>query len=400
MTTTGDIDLMDAQAFSAGVPHDYFRELRGREGLTWARDGDGGGFWYLVRHAEVASASRNTSVFSSSPSTMTSVRQQEQEIDPPLITFLDGQAHNRMRRLTAKGFAPARLSALADSIQRIVDRLLAETIQADRFDLAEDVALQLPLEVLAELIGIPHEERPELLTWSRQTVNLGDPSYDKSNFEDGTQAFRNIFGYLFDLVNRRAAQPSDDLFSVLLAARLKDEHLAPIEIAQFATTLMSAGSETTYCSLTGGVLALLQHPDQLALLREHRELIPRAVEEILRWVTPVTHFARNVTRDVEVAGQQIRTGERIVMWYSSANRDERAFADPDRLDVTRDPNPHVAFGGGGPHYCIGNHLAVLELRCFLGSWLDQLDRLELLGTPVRTETNFMNSVKWMPARFR
>lgn len=398
MTATGhDIDLMDATVFRAGVPHGYFRELRTRHGLHHTRDAAGHGYWHLVRHREVVAASRDTAVFASHPSTMTSVRQQSG--DRPIIAFLDGREHNRLRRLTSKGFAPARLDRLREPIRAVTDRLLAEMSAAGRFDLAEDVALQLPREVLVEFLGIPHSERADLLAWSRRIVNLGDPGYHRNDTGPG-DAFEKIYGCLLSLARRREAEPCDDLFSVLLSARFQGDRLTPVEVAHFATTVMNAGMETVYSSITAGVPALLDQPGQLALLRDNRELIPGAVEEIVRWVSPVTHFARNVVQDVEVSGQQIRAGERVLLWYTSANRDETVFATPDRLDITRSPNPHVAFGGGGPHICIGGYLAALELRCFLESWLDRLGELELTGEPVHTETNFINSYKRVPVRFR
>lgn len=398
MTTTGhDIDLMDAKTFQAGVPHAYFRELRMRAGLHHARDADGHGCWHLVRHREVVAASRDTAVFSSHPSTMTSVRRQS--TDRPIIAFLDGREHNRLRRLTSKGFAPGRLDGLEQPVRSITDRLLAEMSAAGRFDLAEDVALQLPREVLVEFLGVPHGERADLLDWSRRIVNLGDPEYHPSDATPGA-AFENIYGYLLSLARRREAEPCDDLFSVLLSARFHDDRLTPVEVAHFATTVMNAGMETVYSSITAGVLALLEQPGQLAMLRADRGLIPGAVEEIVRWVSPVTHFARNVVQDVELSGQPIRAGERVVLWYTSANRDETVFDAAERLDLTRSPNPHLGFGGGGPHICIGGYLAALELRCFLESWLDRLGELELTGEPVHTETNFINSYKRVPVGFR
>jgi cholest-4-en-3-one 26-monooxygenase len=193
---------------------------------------------------------------------------------------------------------------------------------------------------------------------------------------------------------------------VLTAARFNAERLAlpdrldRHEIATFATTLITAGSETTYCSVTGAVMALLEHPEQLDRLRADPALMPTAVDEVLRWVTPVTHFARNVIADTEIAGQPVRAGERVVIWYTSANRDESVFAEPDRFDVGRSPNPHVTFGGGGPHFCIGNALASMELRQFMTAAVDLLPGLEISGPAVRPESNFMNSVKHLPMRVR
>jgi cholest-4-en-3-one 26-monooxygenase len=258
------------------------------------------------------------------------------------------------------------------------------------------------------LFGIPEQDRPMVIGWARQTVNLGDAEYGGGPEEQagGEDVFRRLLGYFEDFAARRIREPADDLVSILVQARLPGDtrglpdRLSREEVAVFATTLITAGSETTYCSVTGTVQALLEFPDQADLVRADRSRIPAAVEESLRWVTPVTHFARNTTRDTEISGQRIEAGERVVMWYTSANRDETVFADPDRFDVTRSPNPHVTFGGGGPHFCIGNVLASMELRQFLEAVLDVLPDLEITGPAVRPESNLMNCVKHLPMRFR
>jgi cholest-4-en-3-one 26-monooxygenase len=398
---TQDIDLMDPKVFNNGIPYDYFRRLRRSERLLPATDTDGERFWYVVRHREVERIARDASVFSSSPTTMTSVRKQENP--PPIITFTDAPEHTRLRKLTFKAFAPARLTALKAPIRRIVDALLADMLAKGEFDMADEVALRLPYEVLAELLGIPRADREMMYGWVRQTVNIGDPEYDGGALGD---VFMEILRYCLDFAAYRAKEPADDFFSILLAARLKNsrldlpDRLTPNEVGQFASTLVTAGIETTYCSVSGAVLALIEHGDQLARLRADRGLLPTATDEVLRWVTPVTHFARRAVTDTEVAGQPIRAGERVVLWYTSANRDEEAFTDPDRFDVARTPNPHVTFGGGGPHVCIGNGLASMEIHQFLEGVVDLLPRLELSGEPERSETNFMNSIKHLPMRVR
>ncbi|MEV4255930.1 cytochrome P450 [Spirillospora sp. NPDC049652] len=395
-----DLDLMDPASFRDGMPHEYLRRLRATPGLPLGHDTDGEPLWYVTRHAEVAAVSRDTERFSSSPTTMTSVRKRDQ--NDPIITFLDGADHVRMRRLTFKAFAPARMAALQDRVRAIVADLLDRCRRRGEFDLAEDVALRLPFEVLADLLGVPDGDRDTVLGWARQTVNLGDPEYDSPE-ED---LFQKLLEYFLDFAALRARRPADDFFSIVLGARLRDDRLGlpdrltPEEAGVFATTLITAGSETTYCAVTGAVLALLEFPDQLARLRSSPELLPSAVEEVLRWVTPVTHFARRAVTDTEVAGQPIAAGERVVVWYTSANRDESVFDEPDRFDVGRSPNPHVAFGGGGPHFCIGNGLATMELREFLSAAVPLLPRMEVTGPPVRPTTNFMNSVKHLPMRFR
>ena len=402
--TINDIDLMDPKVFRNGIPYDYFRRLRKTSGLPLAADTDREKFWYAVRYQDVARISRDTTVFSSSPTTMTSVRKQDNS--DPIITFLDGAAHTRMRKLTFKAFTPARIAALTGPTRRIADSLLAGVSRKGAFDMAEDVALRLPFEVLAELLGVPASDREMVIGWARRTVNLGDPEYHGGTPAAGEDVFGKLLDYFLDFARFRAREPADDLFSLLLAGRLPSgrlplpDRLSPHEMGVFATTLITAGSETTYCSVTGGVLALLEFGDQLSLLRANHSLMPEAVDEILRWVTPVTHFARRAVGDTQIAGQRIRAGERVVMWYASANRDEQVFTDPDRFDITRTPNPHLTFGGGGPHVCIGHGLAVMELRQFLESAIDLLPRLEITGTPVRPDTNFMNSIKHLPMRLR
>ncbi|AUG78936.1 Cytochrome P450 [Kitasatospora sp. MMS16-BH015] len=402
--TTQDLDLMDAKTFADGIPHDHFRRLRRLDRPIRGTDTDGEPLWHLLRHRDVVAVSKDHRTFSSSPTTMTSIRKVDPS--PPIITFLDSPEHTRIRKLTFKVFAPARLAALQKPIRGIVDRLLAQARERGGFDLAEDIALRLPFEVLLELLGIPEEDRELMLGWARRTVNLGDEEYDGDGL-GGQDAFQQIHAYLQDFARHRAAHRTDDCFSLLLDARLQGaerlglaDRLTPEEVGLFASTLITAGSETTYCSVTGAVLALLDFPDQLDRLRADRSLLPTATNEVLRWVTPVTHFARRAVTDTVVAGQPVAAGETVVMWYSSANRDEEVFADPDRFDVARTTNPQLSFGGGGPHVCIGNGLAVMELRQFLEGVVDLLPELEITGPVLRPETNFMNSVKHLPMRFR
>ncbi|RRQ88621.1 cytochrome P450 [Streptomyces griseofuscus] len=397
-----NLDLMDPKRFADGIPYEHFRHLRDCAPVSRGTDTDGEPLWHVVRHQDVSAVSRDARTFSSSPTTMTSIRKVDPS--PPIITFLDSPEHTRVRKLTFKVFAPSRLAALKVPVRGIVDLLLDEAREKGEFDLAEDIALRLPFEVLLELLDIPRRDRTTMLGWARRTVNLGDKEYGD---DTGPDAFQQIHAYLNDFAHHRAAHPADDCFSLLLNARLNGaerlglpDRLTPDEVGLFASTLVTAGIETTYCSVTGGVLALLDHPDELARLRADRRLLPTAAAEVLRWVTPVTHFARRPVADTEIAGQPVAAGEKTVLWYSSANRDERVFTDPDRFDIGRSPNPQLSFGGGGPHVCIGNGLAVLELREFLDGVADLLPLLELAEPPVRPETNFMNSVKHLRLRFR
>jgi len=390
MTTT-EPDLMHSTAFVDGIPHDYFRELRNREGLWRADNHEGDEFWYVVRHADVVAASRDTKLFSSYPTTMTRFREVTSKLRD--ISFIDPPDHTRMRRLALKAFTPTRIAALEDPVGKVIEQVWAHARELGRFDLATEVSLEVPVRALAELIGIPDAEREYAYAWAKRTVNRSHPDYDQDTRQTD-QMFREMFEYLKDLVERRRAEPGEGMISVLLSTPVRDQLLSTDEIAQFTMTMLG-GSESTYSALTGAVLALLNNPDQLALLRADRSLIPSAVQEVLRWVTPVTHFARTVTEDCVVAGQQIKAGDLAALWFSSANFDEKVFRDPLKFDVTRNPNPHITFGGGGPHVCIGRLLAMMELRHLIQAVVDD-PRLRLDGPAEWAHTNFTNSIRSLP----
>jgi cholest-4-en-3-one 26-monooxygenase len=227
----------------------------------------------------------------------------------------------------------------------------------------------------------------------------GDDAEFANSQEEIMAALGAMYGYAENLCTERRQEPGSDLMSALLSAELDGEQLSQLDLNLFFLLLHNAGSETTRNLVTGGVIALLEHPDQLELLHSDPAKIPVAIEELLRWVTPVTHFARTVTREIEVAGQQVQPGEQVLLWYTSANRDEDAFDAPDTLDVTRDPNPHVAFGSGGPHFCLGAHLARLEAICLFEALIDQLPNLAIAGPVERLQSHFINGVKHLPLRW-
>jgi len=390
MTTT-EPDLMDPTAFVDGIPHDYFRELRNRDGLHRAGNHEGDEFWYVVRHADVVAASRDTTLFSSYPTTMTRFREVTARLRD--ISFIDPPDHTRLRRLALKAFTPTRIAALEEPVGKVVEQVWANARELGEFDLATEVSLEVPVRALAELIGIPDADRPTVFDWAKRTVNRSHPDYDRDT-QQTAQMFLEMLDYLVDLVERRRTEPDDGMITVLLSTPVRGQLLSTGEIAQFTMTMLG-GSESTYSALTGAVSALLHHPDQLRLLRADPSLIPTAVNEVLRWVTPVTHFARTVTADTQIAGQPIQAGDLIAMWFSSANFDETAFTDPLRFDVTRNPNPQITFGGGGPHVCIGRLLAMMELRHLIQAVVDE-PGLGLAGPAVLAHTNFTNSIRSLP----
>jgi cholest-4-en-3-one 26-monooxygenase len=265
-------------------------------------------------------------------------------------------------------------------------------------DFVVDVAAELPLEVIAELLGVPREDRHKLFQWSNRMVGSDDPEYQVA--EDAvTEAQIEMFMYAQALAAERRAQPRADIVTTLLEAEIEGDQLTEMDFNLFFMLLSVAGNETTRNAIAHGMNAFLEHPDQWELLvSDPGRHIAGAVEEILRWASPVMYFRRNATRDITLGGQSIKAGDKISLWYISANRDESVFDEPFRFDITRDPNPHIAFGGGGPHFCLGAQLARLEIRLLFEELARRVPRLEALGAPDRLRSNFIGGIKHLPVR--
>jgi cholest-4-en-3-one 26-monooxygenase len=307
-------------------------------------------------------------------------------MDPPL--------HVKFRNLVKRGFLPKMLQEMEPRIRRTVRQIVDTLAARDRFDFVADVAAELPLQVITDMIGVPEEDRHTLYAWTNRLLAYSD---DRSGIgvDDGRAAAMQMWSYAGELAQRRFEHPGDDLISVLMQI-FADGGLTPMEFASFFMLLVFAGNETTRNLISGGMLALIQHPDERERLCDDRSLLPSAVEEMLRWVTPLISFRRTATRDVELRGQRIRENDKVVMFYPSANRDEEVFPEPNRFDVARQPNEHLSFGIG-QHICLGLNLARLEIRVMFEELL-RLPRLELDGPVVRARSNFMNTIQSMPVR--
>lgn len=405
MTQPHAVDLFDNGIWARAVPHDVFREMRATPGLVHSDATDRNqAFWSVVRMADVLSVSRRPEIFSSRPGPFAWPLQPDAP-DMPLLISLDPPIHTRMRLLVNKGFTPRRVAGMEARIRALVKRIVEGAAAAGEFDFVNQVAVELPLQVIAELVGVPEADRHQVFEWTEVTMSGDDPEYVHTP-EDQMAAMASMYMYAEGMCEERRSSPRDDLISVLLAAEMKREdgtvdRLTQHEIDVFFLLLQNAGSETTRNLITHGTLALMEHPDQHALLAADPERIPVAIEELLRYVTPVHHFARRVTQDVEIAGQQIAEGEMVIMWYPSANRDEAFFGPTaDQLDLLRQPNEHVAFGAGGPHFCLGASLARLEARAIFDAIVELVPRLELTGPVERLRSNFVNGIKHMPVRLR
>lgn len=397
-------DLADPATFEHEPPWEHFADLR-EQGVTWqsAPGRRGPGFWVLTRHADVVAANRDAATFSSGRGgTMMEDRDpQGDNSDSLLMLNNDPPHHTRLRRLVNRGFTPKMVASLHHRVREIAVELIDTAIDEQRagreIDFVESLAAELPLQMIAELLGVPRHDRSKLFDWSNRLIGFDDPEFNNTP-EDSLAAAAEMWAYANELAQRHRAAPANDIVGALLEGEVDGERLTEMEYNMFVLLLSVAGNETTRNAISHGALAFMRNPDQWQLLRDRPELIPSAVEEIIRWATPVMYFRRTATCDTELGGQLIREGEKVTLWYLAANRDERVFDRPHAFDITRDPNEHVAFGGGGPHFCLGASLARLEIAVMFDELVTRAPGLTLAGDPRRLRSNFINGIKQLPVR--
>jgi cholest-4-en-3-one 26-monooxygenase len=312
-----------------------------------------------------------------------------------MMLNMDPPMHTRYRRLVNKGFTPRMVNELEDRIVERTRQLVSEAREKATFDFVTDIAAELPLQVIAELMGVPQEDRHKVFDWSNRMVGSNDPEFLEAP-ELATAAAMELFAYADALTVERKANPHEDLVSILAHAEIDGDQLNQIEIDLFFMLLAVAGNETTRNLLSHGMLALMENPDERRKLVDHPELLDSAIEEMLRFASPVMHFRRTATKDTEIGGQLVSEGDKVVFWHISANRDDQVFEDPDRFDIARSPNDHVAFGGGGSHFCLGANLARLEIRIMFSEVLRAMPDLEPAGDVQRLCSNFINGIKHLP----
>jgi cholest-4-en-3-one 26-monooxygenase len=399
-----EINLVDADIYQrGGAPHDQFAWLREHAPVFWhARGGDPEwpGFWAVTRHADIGHVSRHPEVFSSHRRLALFAEPLEEQIEMQRLMMLnmDPPQHTRQRSFVNRGFTPRMIGRLAKHVREICDTLIDEVVPRGEADFVTDIAAPLPLQVICELVGAPAEDRDRLFELSNTMVGFDDPEF-RSSEEEGLEAAAEIYAYAHALAESRRAQPADDIVTRLLQPDDAGEVLTTDEFDLFFLLLTVAGNETTRNAASGGMLAFFEHPGQWQRLLADRALASTAAEEIVRWVSPVNLFRRTATRDTELGGQAISEGDKVVVFYASANRDESVFTAQQEFDIARDPNPHVGFGGGGPHFCLGRHLAALELRVLLQTLAERMPDIELDGEVSRLRSNFLNGIKHMPVRF-
>ncbi|MBV9412837.1 MAG: cytochrome P450 [Acidimicrobiia bacterium] len=395
------IDIFDPDTYVDGPPHELFAELRRTDPVHWQPMGDGGGCWAVLRHAELSFVAKHPTVFSASlggvvvedlePEQLSMMRMMLLAMDPP--------EHANYRRPLVPHFGRQAIAALEDRVRAICREVLASARAQGDVEFVHDVCAKLPSQVVGELFGIPREDWGRIQRWAELSTSTQDEEI--SGGEDASSGAVEMAMYAIEFAGkRRAAAPVDDLTALILGTSFGGGDGAPmtdVDFGSFFVQLVTAGNDTTKSMLSSGLHALLTHPDQLADVRADSTLLPGAVEEILRWANPLHYFRRTASEDTELAGTKIAAGEKVAMLYTSANRDEDVFTDPQRFNIRRDPNPHLSFSIA-EHFCLGAHLARLEGRVFFEELFATFPQIELTGEPARVRSNLNNSFKRLPVR--
>ena len=401
-------DIYDPDTYLNGIPHAAFARLRRSEPVSWNGDRE---CWSVVGYDDVSAVGRDYKRFTCTKGVTLErmkpdaleARRSMQEFDPP--------EHTRLRRLVNRGFTRRAVEERADALRSLAKEIVARALEREEFDFAKEVSRRLPMRVVAALLGAPDSDADQLARWADAMLGNADPEYtDFVIDQTDTEQFRllpfrspatlEVFDYADALADERRRRPRDDLTTALLAPAEDGSRLSAGEFRNFFALLVAAGNDTTRYSITSGMHALITHPDQLAILQGDLSLLPAAAEEILRWTSSVMHFCRTTTCDTTLGGASLSAGDKVVMWYASANYDETRFDRPYRFDVRRAPNEHASFGLHDPHLCLGAWLARLEIRLIFEVLLLKVRSIELAGEVERLRSNFIGGIKRLPVRVR
>jgi cytochrome P450 len=404
------IDLVNPDNYVERVPFEWFDFLRREHPVFWHEEPAGNkGFWAVTRYDDLVAIHMDWDTYSSEKGAVSleeldeeqlAIRRSMLETDPP--------RHRQLRNICNRRFSARGVGAYEDFIRDIAGKVLDRALEKEEFDFVLDISKELPIRFLCAIFTVPQEDAPMLIRWGDAMIGNQDPEFTDAVVDQvDTEEYRNLpfrspialelFEYAHRQRDLRLEEPQDDVITALTVAQ-REGALTEHDFDNYFGLLMIAGNETTRHTISHGMQALLENPDQMQRLKDDPSLIPSAVDETLRWATPVMHFRRTATRDLELRGQQIREGDKVVTWYISANRDEEAFPEPYRFDVARKPNEHVTFGPGGPHFCLGAHLAKLETKVLFQELLPRLRSIELAGPVERMRSNFVNGIKHMPVR--
>ena len=400
--------LIDPAHYAAhGYPHELWTRLRREDPVHRVEQNPEMPFWAITKHADIASIGKQPDKFVNGTTLLirTEPQSQDEAMFPKTLIEMDPPKHGLYRKIVSKRFTPGALKRWHPDIDRIgkeiVEELLATGDQGE-VDFVEKVSAPLPIAVIAWLLGLPRSDWKLLFDWTNRTIGAGDPEYQQQGADSaatGRQAMIELFTYFAKLVEEKKKNPGDDLVSLFATAEVNGEKLPMMDVLAYCLIIVVAGNETTRNATSGGMLALAQHPGELAKLQKNPALLPGAIEEILRWTSPIIHFARTATQDVEIRGKRIRKGEQLALYYPSANRDEEIFDAPFEFRVDRDPNRHLAFGIG-EHFCAGSHGARLELEVAFKHLIPRLTQLELAGPVSRLHSNLVGGIKHLPIRYK
>ena len=394
------VDLSDSRSFVPGVPHAWLAHLRRHDPVHWQDEAGGPGFWAVTKYHDCVTVNRDYERFSSAARGTMPFEMPDEDIAQQGLMMLnmDPPLHTRYRRLVNKGFTPRIVRDLEQSIHDATDAIIDQVIEKGEADFVTDISAELPLQVIAELLGVPADDRHRMFEWSNRMVGNEDPEY-QLEAEMALHAAMELYAYAAELFARKRIDPHADLMSVLTTVEVEGEQLSEMELELFFLLLTVAGNETTRNLMSGAMHAFFQHPEQWERLLADRTLLPTAVDEMLRFVTPVMNFRRTAMCDATLSGTEIKESDKVVFFHASANRDEDVFDDPDTFDIGRSPNPHIAFGGGGPHFCLGTNLARMEIRVMYEHLLDRMPDIRQDGDVKRLQSQFINGVKHLPVAF-
>jgi cytochrome P450 len=391
VATAFDIPLQSPE-FHMVDPYPVFRELRREEPVHWCT---GAGYWAITKYDDGLRIHRDPETFCSGQGMTMRGGELEDVKDVDTLITIDPPRHTRQRQLVSRAFTPRAVADLEPRIRTIVDELLDRVRPGDTIDFVDAVAAPLPITVIAELLGVPIEDRDRFIAWTNASVGRADPEYAQ---DAAMAALSGQYEYFVDIVEQRRRQPEDDLISRLVAVQADVDDFSADDLLNLCFLLLAAGNETTRNLISGGVLGLIENPGEKEKLRSGATSVTTGVEEMLRWWNPVIHMARTATRDVTIRDRQVRAGDQVVMFYGSLNRDEDVFgADADSFRVDRDPNPHVAFGFG-QHFCLGANLARLEARVMLEGLFERFSNVELDGDVQLLRSTMIRGIKHMPVR--
>ena len=398
-------DFTDPDIYAHRLPVQELAELRATAPIWWNEQppdqggfGDGG-YWVVTKHHDIRDVSLRSDVFSSAEKSIVPHYRQEWAADQieagrASMIMMDDPEHSRLRKIVARGFTPRAVERLRADLAERAARIAAQAVEQGAGDFVLQVACELPLQAIAGLLGVPPEDQDKLFDWSNKMVGGDDPEFADN---DALTSAGELMWYAMQLAARRADDPTDDIVTTLIQADADGQRLSEAEFGMFVVTLGIAGNETTRNSITQGMMAFTDYPDQWELFKAQRP--KTAADEIIRWATPITAFQRTALADTDLGGVRIRKGQRVVMFYRSANFDEEVFDDPFTFNVLRSPNPHVGFGGTGAHYCIGANLARMTIDLMFNAIADHMPDLAPLGDPQRLRSSFINGIKHWPVDY-